>query len=100
VNSMRPEHRPGCALDPVHWLRHAITSAGMTVTNQKVDPHVDRLSAESLMDTLAHFAELPDWATVTLLDVARHATLMGKRFDAMCTCGATAQQPDRRNEPY
>ncbi|MEU9998039.1 hypothetical protein [Streptomyces sp. NPDC050848] len=47
----------------------------------------------ALTDTLAYFAELPEWETVTLKDVAEHATLMGtpenrERFREACTCGA------------
>ncbi len=67
----RIEHAPGCVLDPVHWLRHAIAAAGRLVSPQEDDDvrHVDRWAAGLLLDTLAHFAELPDWATVTLEDV-------------------------------
>lgn len=48
----------------------------------------DRKSAELLADTLAHFAELPNWETVTLLDVAEHATPMpaNENFAVYCTC--------------
>jgi hypothetical protein len=43
----------------------------------------------SLADALAHFAELDDWATATLRDLANHATLMNQeQFKHMCTCGA------------
>lgn len=85
-------HEPGCDLDSVHFLRHAAASAGL-LTQESPDPHVDRVSAASLADTLARFAEQDDWATVTLRDVADHATLMTtgenrERFKAMCTCGA------------
>jgi len=83
-----PEHRPGCVLDPVHWLRHATAAAGHLAnppTND--DAFVDRTAAGALADTLAHFAELEDWASVTLTDVAKHSNLVGDRFDAMCTCG-------------
>lgn len=59
-----------------HWHRH---------------PLVDRNAAESLADTVAHFAELDDWAAVTLLDVARQATFMTDgRFDHLCTCGGAS----------
>jgi len=88
-----PEHRPGCVLDPVHWLRHAVAAAGR-LANPGIDDDddfVDRTSAGALADTLAHFAELDTWTDVTLADTARHATLMADgRFDAMCSCGATA----------
>jgi hypothetical protein len=87
-------HQPGCVLDPVHWMRHAITAAGRLTHSPETDHDwnfIDRGSAESLIDALAYFAELPDWASVTLHDVAQHATLMNDgRFDEMCTCGATA----------
>jgi hypothetical protein len=77
----------------VHWLRHAITAAGKLVHPLEADPDrnfVDQVSAEILTDTLAHFAELPDWSTVTLHDIAQYATPVNDgRFDAMCTCGAT-----------
>jgi len=85
------QHRPGCVLDPVHWLRHAIAAAGMLVNPRPDDHSVDRISAGALTDALAHFAELDDWASITLHGVAQHATLMNNgRFDATCTCGATA----------
>lgn len=50
----------------------------------------------SLSDTLAHFAELDDWSTVTLRDVAEQATLIKtpmnqERFKHMCTCGALTE---------
>jgi hypothetical protein len=87
------EHAPGCVLDPVHWLRHAIAASGRLAAPQGSElDTVDKKSAEALADTLAHFAELDDWATVTLRDIARHATLVDEeRFGAQCTCGASAQ---------
>jgi hypothetical protein len=88
-----PQHEPGCVLDPVHWFRHAIAAAGRLVHPLPADPDLpydDQISAEALTDALAHFSELPDWTTVTLHDVAQHATLMNDgRFHSMCTCGAT-----------
>jgi len=87
---MSPEHSPECVLYPVHWLRHAIAAAGRLVARDP-DTAVDQVSAEALIDGLAHLAELEDWATVTLLDLAKHATLMDtEHFKQMCTCGATA----------
>ena len=90
-----PQHQPGCVLDPVYWLRHAIAAVGRLVPLND-DPDldvVDRIAAGALTDTLAHFAELPDWATVTLHDVAQQATLMNQdRFDEFCTCGATGSR--------
>jgi len=74
-------------LDSVHWFRHAVAAAGR-LAQEEPDPHTDRMSVMSLTDTLAHFAELEDWDTVTLRDVANHATLMNQeRFKHMCTCG-------------
>lgn len=88
------EHAPGCVLDPVHWLRHAIAASGRLAAPPGSELEtVDKKSAGALADTLAHFAELDDWATVTLLDIARHETLMDEeRFGAQCTCGAADQQ--------
>jgi hypothetical protein len=89
-----PQHKPGCVLDPVYWLRHAIAAAGMLVHPLEGDPErgdEDRVSAEMLTDALAHFAELPDWASVTLQDIALYATPMNREpFNQTCTCGATA----------
>jgi hypothetical protein len=85
-------HQPGCVLDPVHWLRHAITAAGRLTHSPETDrdwDFIDRVSVEFLTDPLAHFAELPDWASVTLHDVAQHATPINDgRFDEFCNCGA------------
>ena len=75
----------------VHWLRHAIAAAGRLARAEEADPDdlafVDRASAGLLTDALAHFAELSDWETVTLLDIAEHATPMDDdRFAGDCTC--------------
>jgi len=89
-----PQHHHGCVLDPVYWLRHSVAAAGRLIHPLASDPDealVDRAAAESLMDVVAYFAELDNWAGVTLHDVAVRATLMNDgRFDQMCTCGATA----------
>lgn len=78
-------------LDPVHWLRHAAAAAGHLANPPTGDDaFVDRTAAGALADTLAYFAEFDDWASVTLVDVAKHSNLMDERFDAMCTCGATS----------
>ena len=84
-------HAPGCTLDAVHWLRHAIDAAGRLASPQADELRsVDRKAAESLADTLAHFAELDDWGTITLREVAQHANLMDdESFGSRCTCGAT-----------
>jgi hypothetical protein len=82
-------HQPGCTLYSVHWLRHAVAASGH-LANPDPDElsAVDRTSAGLLADTLSHFAELPDWESVTLLDVAEHATPMAEddRFSVHCTC--------------
>ena len=81
-------HQPGCALYSAHWLRHAIAAAGR-LTQEEPDRDTDRVSVESLTDTLAHFAELDNWERVTLREVAEHATLMNhERFKSLCNCGA------------
>ncbi|MFE3429780.1 hypothetical protein [Streptomyces sp. NPDC059171] len=92
---MAVEHQPGCPLDPVHWLRHAVAAAG-NLAQEEPEGGLDRVSAMSLTDALAYFAELDDWATVTLKDVARHANLMDselnqERFKSACNCGAYDQ---------
>ncbi len=85
-------HKAECPLSSVHWLRHAVAAAGCLIQTNPPQ-HLDRTSAVSLTDTLAHFAELDDWATVTLQDVADHATLLNQkmnqeRFKSWCKCGA------------
>lgn len=45
-------HGPGCGLDSVHWLRHAVAAAGH-LGQEEPDDHADRVSAMSLTDTLA-----------------------------------------------
>jgi hypothetical protein len=47
----------------------------------------DQVSAEALTDALAYFAELPNWSTVTLADVAAMAT---DDHRLNCQCGARA----------
>lgn len=81
-------HQRGCELYSVHWLRHAVAAVGK-LTQEEADPDADRGSAEALADTLARFAEQDDWESVTLKDIADHATLMNQeRFRGRCTCGA------------
>jgi hypothetical protein len=84
------EHAPGCALEAVHRLRDAAAAVGHLAALQvDGDRNVDRALAEALADGVAHFAELPDWATVTLRDVALHASLMDDDdFAVYCTCDA------------
>ncbi|MFJ4988792.1 hypothetical protein ACIP9H_33950 [Streptomyces sp. NPDC088732] len=84
------DHRKECPLYPVHWLRHAVAAAGRA-TQDPPEPFADKVSAEALVDALAHFAELSDWESVTLKDIAVHATLMDtptnrERFAAQCRC--------------
>ncbi|WP_175412597.1 hypothetical protein [Streptomyces sp. TRM64462] len=81
-------HERGCPLYSVHWLRHAVAAAGM-LTHENPDPAADRGNAEALTDAIARFAEQDDWETVTLKDIADHATLMNQgKFRNECTCGA------------
>ncbi|MFG2540700.1 type II toxin-antitoxin system Phd/YefM family antitoxin [Streptomyces sp. NPDC048511] len=81
-------HALDCPLDSVYWLRHATAAAGR-LAQEDPDAHADRVSAMSLTDAIAHFAEADDWDSVTLRDIAEHATLMNQvRFKPMCTCGA------------
>jgi len=91
------QHARECPLYSVHWLRLAVAAAGRLIdgsAEQEADV-ADEVSAMALMDALAYFAELPEWETVTLKDVADHATLMNtpenrERFGPQCTCGAFA----------
>jgi hypothetical protein len=74
---MPTDHARGCILDPVHWLRRAAAATGRFVAGVADPPDLaryDQVSAEALTDSLAHFAGLPDWSTVTLLDLARNAS--------------------------
>lgn len=81
-------HQQGCTLYSVHWLRHAVSAAGL-LAQEDPDTSADRVSVEALADTLARFAEQDDWESVTLKDVADHATLMNQdKFRGDCTCGA------------
>jgi hypothetical protein len=84
------QHKSGCLLDPVHWLKHAITAAGYLAADSDQPISADRVAAEQLTDALAYLAEMPGWATVTLLDVVRLAAPTAEEYGAwMCTCGAT-----------
>ncbi|MFE6332975.1 hypothetical protein ACFVOK_07095 [Streptomyces sp. NPDC057798] len=90
-------HQRGCPLYSVHWLRHAVAAAGMLAHEHDPDPAADRVNAEALTDTIARFAEQDDWETVTLKDIADHATLMNQeRFRSQCTCGAFGPVYDAR----
>ncbi len=83
------KHAPGCALDPVHWFRHAVAvSARLALQDVDRRQH-DQHSAAALLDTLGLIAELPEWGEVTLRELARQATIMSDEvFVGMCTCGA------------
>ncbi len=86
------EHEPGCALDPVHWLRHAVAATDHLLgTDESNAAAADRLSSAALQNALEHFAAQPEWRTVTLLEVTQYASLMGEKFADQCTC--------RRGEP-
>ncbi len=89
---MPVHHAPGCALDPVHWFRHAVAAAA-TLALQEVDrTQHDQAAAAALLDTLGLLAELPEWGEVTLREVGRTATLMSDEiFAGMCTCGAARE---------
>jgi len=64
------------------------------LVNPRPDDHsVDRISAGALTDALAHFAELDDWASVTLHDVAQHATLR-------TAAGSTPRAPAGRQRDW
>lgn len=81
------EHLPGCALDPVHWLRHALAATLRLLDPTQADnPAIDRLSSAALMNGLEHFAGQSDWRLVTMLDVTRFASLMDDSFEEHCTC--------------
>ncbi len=81
------EHQPGCTLDPVHWLRHALAATlRLLDPTQAGNPAIDRLSSAALMNGLEHFAEQSDWRLVTMLDVTRFASLMDDSFEEHCTC--------------
>ena len=80
-------HQPGCVLHPVNWLRHAVAAAGHMAAEDLTG--ADRVAAAALTDALAHFAEMDSWASVTLADIAEHATLVvGPRYAAFCGCPA------------
>ena len=80
------DHTMFCPLQEPGRLRHAVAAAGRLVTPEPVVdelPHTDRVSAEALTDALAHFAELPEWSTVTLADVVAMAS-EDRRLNCMC----------------
>lgn len=71
------DHSMFCPLQEPGWLRHAVAAAGRLVSTDPVVDELrdaDRVSAEALTDALAHLAELPGWATVTLADVSSLAS--------------------------
>ena len=85
-------HAPGCALDPVHWFRHAVAVAARLALQDVDRTQHDQASAAALLDSLGLIAELPDWGEVTLREVARASTIMTDEvFVGMCTCGAARE---------
>jgi len=88
-NLAHGEHAPGCVLYPANWLRHAVAALQLRLEGDVGQEPVDTLSAAALMNALEHHCKKDGWADVTLLDLARFATLMegDDRFAAMCTCG-------------
>lgn len=80
------EHKAGCPLDPVRWLRHAIAACTQAMATGEEQANADRLAAASLLNALEHFADRDDWSTTTLRDVANYSSLMGNKFDSWCTC--------------
>lgn len=90
------EHEPGCALDPVHWLRHAVGAAQRLVSEDRdLDaPNLDRTSAVALLNEMERHAEFDGgWREVTLYEVARNATLLGDTFAGHCSCKPTGGGP-------
>ena len=92
-------HEPGCILDPVHWLRHALAATELLLGNgdEHDIPHADRLSSAALRNALATFSEREDWRTITLLEITEFASLMdGEKFSLWCTC----RKPDRHSQVW
>lgn len=88
------EHDPYCLQAPVHWLRHAIAATDHLLgTDESNAAMADRLSSASLQNALEHFASQPEWRTVTLLEVAQYASLLGEKFSEECTCRRGQPQP-------
>lgn len=88
------QHAPTCPLYPTHWMRFAVATTGLLLQDPP-DPGGDRVSAMALTDALAYFAELDDWETVTLKDVADHVGWVESSPNrewllSQCTCGAAS----------
>lgn len=82
------DHSMFCPLQQPGWLRHAVAAAGRLVSAKPIANELrdaDRVSAEVLTDALAHLAELPEWPTVTLADLAAMASDDPR---LICQCGA------------
>lgn len=89
------QHADACPLLPVSYLRHAIE-----ITEELLQPSpssdVEKVHATQLLQALSHFANLSDWDSVTLQDVAERATLMEspenrERWKPSCICDAWQQ---------
>jgi hypothetical protein len=83
------DHEPGCILDPVHWLRHALGAAQRLLAEdpEPATPYLDRRAAVALLDELERHAEFDGgWRTVTLYEVTKRASLMGDLFADHCKC--------------
>lgn len=93
-------HEPGCGLDPVHFLDHAVGALERLASGSKEEAeNADRLSAASLLNGLNHFIGQPGWRTVTLLDLALFATLMDEeKFPFLCRC--RRGEPDKHSQEW
>ncbi|MFD3729787.1 hypothetical protein [Streptomyces sp. NPDC058671] len=85
-------HADACPLSPVYYLRHAIEA-----TEELLQPSppsdAAKIHATQLLHALNHFANLSHWDSVTLRDVAEHATLMTfpanrEQWNPSCICDA------------
>ncbi len=59
MTTPEPQHEPGCTIEPVHWMRHAIAATNKRIAGD--EPNADRLASESLLNALEHFLNRPDW---------------------------------------
>lgn len=85
------DHTGECPYGPANFLRVAVAAAGHHVAGDDDAEMMDRELSGALVDALAHYAELPDWSSATLGDVAAmafdHRPISGLML-AHCTCGA------------
>ncbi len=92
------DHTGECPYGPANFLRVAVAAAGHHVAGGDDAEMMDRELSGALMDALAHYAELPDWPSATLGDVAAmafHGRPIGEHLMAHCTCGAGLAGPSR-----